>query len=418
MKFLSPEKLERLCCLVYSDLLLNYSLGQSLGIIANDMIRNVGKKHFESFVSNIDTFTVLQDIISDEELSKLILTDIYDVPLFYRGKDKTPGNRIVTFALNKRFAIIFRGTHGDAEWADNGARMYQTETGELRDCAAYVNAIYSKFVPDVIVTAGHSGGGNKSMYCFLTCKIGGKYTVDDCFSLDGQGFSTEFMSKYEENIKERADDIVGYAERRDFVNCLGFYAKNPPLYFSGTRGETVLPKYPFGSPLPWFHLPDSLRNDDNEIMTQADKSYISEAINTLVTFVLVSPEYADKKKFLCDTLVTLMMDYTKTDKLKQADAIAIMFAAALEIASNHPEYQALIKDVITNEKRVVIATAIMLFGDIVKWEESELLSHIKKSFIKHKTESFANGSDDYYREITAALCESDNCFEHIIKNVG
>jgi hypothetical protein len=418
MRFLTPEKLERLCCLLYSDSILKYIPGQSLGTIANDMIREVKKKSRDNLVSECNLFTVLSDIIIDEELSKLVLTDIYDVPLFYRGKNKTPGNRIITFSSGKNIAIVFRGTHGDAEWADNGARMYQTETRELLDCASYVNGIYTKYVPDHIVTAGHSGGGNKSMYCFLTCKIGGKYTVDECFSLDGQGFSSEFMTKYEENINERAEDIVGLAERRDFVNCLGFYAKNPPLYFSGWRGDTVLPSYPFGSPLPWFHLPDSLRNDDNEIINQAEKSCISEAINCLVTFVLVSPEYADKKKFLCDTLVTLMMDYTKTNKLKQADAIAVMLAAALEIASNHPEYKELIKDVIKNEKRVVIATAIMLFGEIVKWEESELLSNIKRLFNKHKNESFVKGNDECYHEITAALCESDNCFEHFMKNVG
>jgi hypothetical protein len=418
MKFLTPEKLERLCCLLYSDSILKYIPGQDLGTIANDMIRETPKKPRDELVSECNLNTVLSDIIIDKELSKLVLTDIYDVPLNYRGTDKTPGNRIITFSLGRKFVIVFRGTHGDAEWADNGARMYQTETRELLDCAAYVNGIYTKYIPDFIVTAGHSGGGNKSMYCFLTCKIGGKYTVDECFSLDGQGFSTEFMTKYEENIKERAEDIVGFAERRDFVNCLGFYAKNPPLYFSGGRGETVLPSYPFGSPLPWFHLPDSLRNDDDEIINQAEKSCISEAINCLVTFVLVSPDYAGKKKFLCDTLVTLMMDYTKTNKLKQADAIAVMLAAALEIASNHPEYKELIKDVIKNEKRVVIATAIMLFGDFIKWEESELLSNIKKRFILHKNEDFVNCSDECYHEITAALCESDSCFEHFIKNVG
>jgi hypothetical protein len=418
MKFLTPEQLERLCSLVYSDELLNYSLGQSLKTIANDMIRGVKKESHEAFISNTDTFTVLQDIITDRLLSSLYLVDIYDVPLDYSGRDKTPGNRIVTFLCEKKIVIVFRGTHGDVEWADNGARMYQTETRELLDCAGYVNGIYVKFVPDYIVTAGHSGGGNKSMYCFLTCKIGGKYTVDECFSLDGQGFSTEFMSKYAENINERAEDIVGYAERRDFVNCLGFYAKNPPLYFSGARGEAVLPKYPFGSPLPWFHLPDSLRNEDDEIINQAEISYISEAINCLVTFVLTSPEYADKKKFLCDTLVTLMMDETKKDMLRQADAIAVMLAAALEIASEHPEYIALIKNVIIHEKRVIIATAIMLFGDIAKWEESKLLSNVKKCFIKHKNKDFLRCSDDCTREINDALCKSNVCFEKFAANIG
>ncbi|MDR0903887.1 MAG: DUF2974 domain-containing protein [Ruminococcus sp.] len=413
--FLSPPELERLCCLVYSDELLSYCGRLSLGEIAEDMI---GKTHKETpalYVSNIDFFTVLRDIITNDNLSSLKLLDFLDVPLELKKDDKTPGNRIVVFGNNNKIAVIFRGTHGDAEWADNGLRMYRAETKELLDCAAFVNKTFIKFAPDYLLTAGHSGGGNKSMYCFLTCKLYGNYTVNDCFALDGQGFSTEFTEKYQEDIFARADKIIGFAERRDFVNCLGLYAKNPPLYFSGARGETVLTEYPFGSPLPWFHLPDSLRNSDNEIITQAEISYISETINALVTYLLTSPEYADKKEFLCDTIVTLMMDETKKNRLNQAEAIAIILAAAVEIASQNHDFVNMIKNVIKYEKRVLTATAIMLFGDITKWGESELLSLIKKLFTKHRSEKT---SSECLREINDALCECDSGFKVFSLNVG
>jgi hypothetical protein len=413
--FLSPPELERLCCLVYSDELLNYRGNLSLGEIAEDMISKTHKESSVEYVSNTDLFIVLRDIITNENLSSLKLLDYYDVPLNNKKTDKTPGNRIVVFGNERKIAIIFRGTHGDAEWADNGLRMYQTETKELLDCAAFVNKTFIKFAPDYLMTAGHSGGGNKSMYCFLTCKLYGNYVVNDCFALDGQGFSTEFTEKYAEDLNARADKIIGYAERRDFVNCLGLYAKNPPLYFSGARGETVLTEYPFGSPLPWFHLPDSLRNSDDEIITQAENSYISETINALVTYLLTSPEYADKKAFLCDTIVTLMMDETKTNRLKQAEAIAVILAAALEIASQNNDFVSMIKNVIKYEKRVLLATAIMLFGDVTKWGESELLSLIKKTFHKHTSEKT---SGKCIGEINDALCECDVCFRVFTQNAG
>ncbi|MDR0986283.1 MAG: DUF2974 domain-containing protein [Ruminococcus sp.] len=413
--FLSPPELERLCCLVYSDELLSYSGDLSLGEIADDMISKTRKESQTEYVSNTDFFTVLRDIITNENLSSLKLLDFLDVPLGYKKSDKTAGNRIVVFGNNNKIAVVFRGTHGDAEWADNGLRMYQAETKELLDCAAFVNKTFIKFAPDYLITAGHSGGGNKSMYCFLTCKLYGHYTVNDCFALDGQGFSTEFTDKYSEDINERADKIIGYAERRDFVNCLGLYPQNPPLYFSGARGETVLTEYPFGSPLPWFHLPDSLRNTDNEIMTQAEISYISETINALVTYLLTSPEYADKKKFLCDTIVTLMMDETKINRIKQAEAIGIVLAAAIEIASLNHDFVVMIKNVIKYEKRVLLATAIMLFGDITKWDNSEFLPHIKKFFNKHRSEKT---SGECLREINDALCECDSSFRMFSTNVG
>jgi hypothetical protein len=412
MNSLSPSELERLCSLVYLDQLLSYTLGSTLGTIANDMIRTIKHEKPEGLVSETDFFTVLRDIISNEKLSDLRFFDFYDIPLEYSRMDKTPGNRIITFADSENNGVIvFRGTHGDAEWADNGARMYMTETLELLDCANYVNRTALKYRLKNIVTAGHSGGGNKSMYCFITCKNDGRYTVDECFSLDGQGFSDEFLFKYRTDIAVRASEIVGYAERRDFVNCLGFYLDEKPLYFTGKRGETVLPGYPFGSPLPWFHLPDSLRNDEGSIINQSEESYISNAINALVTFVLKSPDYAGKKRFLCDTLVTLMMTETKTSKIRQADAIAIMVCAALEIASNNNGFTEMIKDVIKHEFRVILATSVMLFGDISSWGESELLSLVKKAVKKHNKEDFSHCKDNCCDDICNALCEYDKCFE-------
>jgi hypothetical protein len=412
MKLLSPPELERLCSLVYLDQLLTYTLGSTLGKSANDMIRTVKHEKPSGLVSETDFFTVLRDIIADEKLSILRFIDYYDVPLEYNKTDKTPGNRIVVFAdPDNNGIIVFRGTHGDAEWADNGARMYMTETRELLDCAGFVNESALRHGLKEIVTAGHSGGGNKSMYCFLTCKHDGRYTVNECFSLDGQGFSAEFLNKYHSDVAERGFEIVGYAERRDFVNCLGFYTAEKPLYFTGKRGNTVLPGYPFGAPLPWFHLPDSLRNIDGSIIDQAEISYISNAINALVTFVLTSPDYADKKRFLCDTLVTLMMTDTKTNKLKQADAIAVMVCAALEIASNNSGFTEMIKDVIRNEFRVILATSILLFGDVATWGESELLSLVKKAVKKHSKENFKDCKESCCDEICSALYEHSTQYE-------
>ena len=67
--------------------------------------------------------------------------------------------------------------------------------GTPESCSDYIeNLPY-----DSITVAGHSKGGNKAQYVTVLSD-----KVDRCISMDGQGFSQEFIDKYYAEIqKER-----------------------------------------------------------------------------------------------------------------------------------------------------------------------------------------------------------------------
>ncbi|MDR0992742.1 MAG: DUF2974 domain-containing protein [Ruminococcus sp.] len=378
MIIFTPEEYERLCCLVYIDDLTLYRKNLPLGIIANDLLNGFSQQK-PGMSADTDFHAVLRDIIEDPDLARLTITDFVDIPLgtpYHGAPFSMPGFRAVTFydPKNKKAAVVFRGTYGDEEWADNGRRMYTADTQSAVDSVNYVKDTVAKsgVQVDKLGVAGHSGGGNKAMYVYITDD-----TADECFSLDGEGFSVPFYEKYRTKIIDRADKITSYAERRDPVNGLGIML-TIPLYFSGARGETALPEYPFGQPLPNFHIPDALRNTDNKIIEQAEYSPLSEVINKLTTYVLQSDDSADKVPFICDNIVTLMMTEKEPDTEDQAEAIFLLVEAALRLCREDPEFKNLFAEFFRTEERMIHAT--MLCAVLRPAVENRIKSKIKEKF--------------------------------------
>jgi hypothetical protein len=397
MIFLTPDEYERLCCFVYIDDLTLYRKNLPIGIIANDLKNGFSQKK-PGMSADTDFDTVLNDIIADPALSRLIITDFIDIPRgrFYTGLPfSMPGFRAVTFydKNSQNAAVVFRGTYGDAEWADNGRRMYNADTQAAIDSVNYVRETRGKSgVPiELIGVAGHSGGGNKAMYVFITDD-----TAAECFSLDGEGFSAQFADKYADRITERACKIVSYAERRDPVNGLGIMC-TLPLYFVGKRGDTSIPRYPLGQPLPNFHIPDALRNSEGAIIDQAETSWLSEVINRLTEYLLTADKYSDEVKFICDNLVTLMMTDTPTDEEAQAEAIALIVKAALDLANEDPDFKKAFSDLFKNEERMINAT---ILAAILK---PTVLEGVKKK-LKEKISELEDDFDE------ACLCGETGLF--------
>lgn len=65
--------------------------------------------------------------------------------------------------------------------------------------------------------AGHSKGGNKAQYVTVLSD-----KVDRCISMDGQGFSQEFIDKYYAEIQKKGHCIKNYYLEGDFVSILMF----------------------------------------------------------------------------------------------------------------------------------------------------------------------------------------------------
>lgn len=121
--------------------------------------------------------------------------------------------------------VVIEGTTGGVEWRDDFAGGMRTDQPDGVSTAAQcemlqwfqenpeVQALLDR--SDRIVVSGHSKGGNSAKYLTLMDD-----RIDECISFDGQGFSDEFVWKYQDLIRQRQDKISNYNHQADFVNLL------------------------------------------------------------------------------------------------------------------------------------------------------------------------------------------------------
>ena len=103
--------------------------------------------------------------------------------------------------------VVFRGTSGKDEWIDNAIGLGVSDTERQKAALDYIeNLPY-----DSITVAGHSKGGNKAQYVTVLSD-----KVDRCISMDGQGFSQEFIDKYYAEIQKKGHCIKNYYLEGDF----------------------------------------------------------------------------------------------------------------------------------------------------------------------------------------------------------
>lgn len=107
--------------------------------------------------------------------------------------------------------VIFKGSTEGFEWKDNVEGISVADTQSQIDALNFVNSIDS----DNITVVGHSKGGNKAMYCAIVSD-----KVKQCVSMDGQGFSDEFISKYRYKIDLKSKNIKNISYCSDYVHAL------------------------------------------------------------------------------------------------------------------------------------------------------------------------------------------------------
>jgi hypothetical protein len=138
--------------------------------------------------------------------------------------------------------VAFRGTKDSADWLDNGQGLGQADTALQKEALNYINSLKYKN----ITTVGHSKGGNKAQYTAILSP-----KVKRCVSLDGQGFSKEFIEKYEAEIKLNGNKIVSYSLDGDFVNILLNRVPGAKYYYC--KPDTLDSMMENHSPLSFFN---------------------------------------------------------------------------------------------------------------------------------------------------------------------
>ena len=140
--------------------------------------------------------------------------------------------------------VAYRGT-GDGKWVDNGDGMSAESSLMQRAAADYFDSVVSsenlndEYSGKIIVT-GHSKGGNSAQ--FVTMYAQNSHLIDNCYSIDGQGFSLKaieaFKTKWKENYQSQIDKMYSINGQNDYVHDLGKTIINDDqTYFIETRGN-------------------------------------------------------------------------------------------------------------------------------------------------------------------------------------
>ncbi len=163
---------------------------------------------------------IIRAIKADEDLMRLDLTAYSAEQRIFCFEDpERPGEAIVAF----------QGTINGKEWKDNIEGLNVSDTPAQKKALDFVeNLPY-----DNITVVGHSKGGNKAQYVAILSD-----KVTRCLSMDGQGFSQEFLDKYWAEIQAKSGIIQNFSLSDDFVNILLFYMPGATQkYFFGENAK-------------------------------------------------------------------------------------------------------------------------------------------------------------------------------------
>ena len=264
-----------MCKLTYEDLILLDNLiylewdakeDEELINIVYDILNN---EKLDELMDNMGNCTmklpksewvnILDQIKSKPNLRELRIKNVYNY---------NSGMRVASFVDGENNAtVVFRGTTTTKEWDDNGKGAYEYDTLEQIDALNYINSLSFN---DITVT-GHSKGGNKAQYVtILSSKI------IKCISVNGQGFSNEFINKYKEKIYENKSKIICINSKYDYVNCL----------FNSIEGECHYIETDFQiNPLD-YHKANILLDRNGNLRQKTNEATFSKIINYFSTSLI------------------------------------------------------------------------------------------------------------------------------------
>lgn len=205
--------------------------------------------------------------------------------------------------------VVFRGTVTEDEWEDNGHGAYEYDTNEQIDALNYINNLQFK---DIVVT-GHSKGGNKSQYVTILSD-----KISKCISVNGQGFSNEFIKKYKDQIEKNKSKIICINSKYDYVYCL----------FNQIGGEFHYIETDFKINSLDYHRANVLLNENGNLNKETNQAIFPQVINHF-SISLVSYLPKDTGNLIISSIISsieliLCKGETKDKILKAASEFLIM----------------------------------------------------------------------------------------------
>ncbi|MDO5377599.1 MAG: DUF2974 domain-containing protein [Clostridia bacterium] len=195
-----------------------YTIEEAVATIEAGLPKNdSGRGSFDTTKSEMEW--AINQIKANPELMQLEVAtvdrDPYGVGTFVV---KTPAGTVP-----REGVVVFEGSASAQDWKDNfqggsGTTSADGVSTPLQEYHLnYYQQVKEKYLGDCdqITVTGHSKGGNKAKYITL---LDG--SVDRCVAFDGQGFSDEFIQKYQDEIALRQNKITNYNAKEDYVNIL------------------------------------------------------------------------------------------------------------------------------------------------------------------------------------------------------
>lgn len=305
----------------------NETIGELvIGILKNDNIDILMNKMSNCVITSTreEWERTLEQILTKPNLPSLVIVNV---------ENHKSGMRTATFKdSDENIIVVFRGTTTSKEWDDNGQGAYEYDTQQQIYALNYVNSINS----DKIIVTGHSKGGNKAQY---TTVLSPK--VVKCVSINGQGFSNEFIDKYRNLIDLNKEKIIAVNSKYDYVNCL----------LNSISGKTHYIKTSFQLNPLFYHKGSIMLDYDGNLREETSRSIFAKVINDFSTS-LVSDLPDDLKSITIDGLISgieavlckkqssdriikiigsalIMMTYGKYFKMKESFMLSYMIIQIL-----------------------------------------------------------------------------------------
>lgn len=287
--------------LVLLDNLIYYDLRTPPGCNVGEFVRNlINSGSFDVYkAENSEKYRILKLILKDPELCSLDIVNPYEsteTKQFMSGFQDQEGNS----------TIVFRGTCDDIQWNDNAEVIVVSDTMCQQEALDYVEGMHAKYGFDDITVSGHSKGGNNSQYVTILSPY-----VERCLSLDGNGFSNDFIEKYRDEISKNKDKITSISDENDAVCQLGI----------SIAGEVKYVKTNIGLP-PDTHQPYVVIGDDGELIgpLQDEPGEFGKKIALLNKYIMALPEDVRSK-----VAHTAIETFIQGDAVSYEDVLILIF---------------------------------------------------------------------------------------------
>ena len=258
---------EMLIDLVY-DLLNNGEFDKLMNGVGNCIIK----------MPESEWIDILNQILNKPNLRNLRIENVES----YKS-----GMKFACFVDNENNAtVVFRGTTNKIEWEDNGQGAYEFDTMEQIDALKYINNL--EF--NNITVTGHSKGGNKAQYvAVLSSKI------IKCISINGQGFSNEFIKKYKDQINQNKSKIISISSKYDYVNCL----------FNSIAEECQYIETEFQINPAYYHKANILLDENGDLRQKTNEGIFSKIIN-YYSIALISDLPDDMQNLIINVIIRVI----------------------------------------------------------------------------------------------------------------